>query len=455
MRQERLQRRREAQRELVRDSDQAASYSRFSSDHQRGESISDQQRTCQDGSHRNHHVIASEWKFSDAGVSGAKRNRQGLTAMLKAAEGGEFSTLYLYSLSRLARESIITLPLLKKLVFKFRVRVISISDGIDTNVTNWELIAAIMSFVGEQYLRDLKAAVLRGQEGIVLARMCVGDYCFGYCSEPIPGSEGTRRGRNPRPRKVYMINVNTSAWVERIFIWFVIDDWPIAEIARELTRLGVPKDHRSTNPVWAPANVRSILENEKYVGRWSWGTMQNERDPETGQRRQKLRDEDETTKWTRAFPELRLLADDLFEAAQQKMRENSELYAMARNERGHLQGSSPNRRGRLLLSGLIECGACGAKFVCTGNRMFCPNHPKGQCPCAIGLKRDLAERLILGEVGDAIQVSPRVAERTRSGTGTRNCCPPGTRSRGRSGNSPPVGRGGEALRKPAAAGGRG
>lgn len=406
VREDRLQRRRAAQREVEPDSDRAASYSRFSSDQQRTESNADQQRTCREASERNRHVITVEREYADEGISGTTRQRAGLSAMLAAAERGEFSTLYIYSLSRLARESIITLPLLKMLVFTYKVRVISISDGIDTSVTNWELIAAIMSFVGEQYLRDLKAAVLRGQEGIVLALLCVGDYCFGYRSEPISGSESTRRGRNPRPRKVYVLCPETSAWVERIFVWFGVDNWTISEIARELTRLRVPKDHRSTNPVWSTANVHSILENEKYICRWSWGIMENERDPETGKISQKLRDEEVTEKWKRLFPELRLVKDELFAGAQQKLRENAEQSAKTRGAKGRLRGSTGDRRGQVLLSDLIECGTCGSKFVCAGKRVYCPNHPKGQCSCATGLKRELAERLILDQVGELIRTSP-------------------------------------------------
>lgn len=406
VRQDRLQRRRAAQREVEPDSERAASYSRFSSDMQRTESITDQQRTCCDASDRNLHLISPEREYADAGISGTKSQRAGLSAMLADAERGEFSTLYLYSLNRLARESIITLPLLKKLVFKFKVRVISVSDGIDTNITNWELIAAIMSFFSEQFLRELKVSVLRGQEGIVLANLCVGDYCFGYRSEAIPGTENSRRGRNARPRKCYVIDESTSAWVERIFVWFVVDRRPIAEIARDLTRSGAPKDHRSTNPIWSAVNVRSILENEKYIGRWNWGTMKNVRDPETGKIHQELRDEDETENWKRLFPNLRLVSDELFETAQKLLRENAELYTKTRRENGTLIGSTGEVRGQLLLSHLIECGVCGSKFVCAGKRMYCPSHPKGKCSCATGLKRELAERLILDQVSEIILASP-------------------------------------------------
>ncbi len=406
VRQERLRRRRAIQDDQAPESERAASYSRYSSSMQRTESIADQQRECREAAERNGHVITSEREFADEAVSGTKKERTGLNSMLSAADHGQFSTLYLYSLNRLARESILTLPLLKRLVFKFKVRVISLTDGIDTNVTNWEMIASIMSCVSDQFLRDLKASVLRGQEGIVLAGHCVGDYCFGYRSEPIPGSETTRRGRNARPRKVYVICPEGSVWVERIFTWFAVENRPIAEIARELTRLGVPKDHRSTKTVWTHENVRSILENEKYVGRWSWGTMRNERDLETGRIHQELRDEEETQNWNRELPHLRLVDDELFEAAQKKLRENSGRFVKLRDGKGRLRGSRGDQRGQRLLSGLIECGGCGARFVCAGKRMFCPNHPKGACACATGLDRWLAERLILAAVGAIILESP-------------------------------------------------
>ena len=134
--------------------------------------------------------------------------------------------------------------------------------------------------------------------------------------------------------------------------------------------------------------------------------MKNERDPETGLIYQELRDEEVTQNWTRLFPHLRLIGDELFETVQQKLRQNAEIYAKFRDHEGKIRGSNGDRRGQALLSGLIECGSCGAKFVCAGKRIYCPRHPKGQCPCATGLNRDLAERLILDQVAEIILASP-------------------------------------------------
>ncbi|RMD58946.1 recombinase family protein, partial [Candidatus Parcubacteria bacterium] len=161
----------------------AASYSRFSSDLQRDESNVDQQRRCREAAAENGHHIPSELEFADEAVSGTKRHRRGLDALLEAAENGRFEALYLYSLSRLARESVITMPLLKRLVYTYRIRVISVTEGIDTARDAWEVIATVMSLVHERYVKELAANVLRGQEGVILEGLCVGDYAFAYSSE--------------------------------------------------------------------------------------------------------------------------------------------------------------------------------------------------------------------------------------------------------------------------------
>ena len=265
------------------------SYSRFSSDLQRDDSISDQQRKCHEKAATNGHTILSDFEFHDEAVSGTKRDRTGLNDLLAAAEAGKFKVLYLHSLSRLARESVISLPLLKHMVYNLGVRVISVTEGIDSDNTAWELIAHIMSIVHEQYVRDLAANVFRGQEGTVLSKLCVGDYCFGFTSVPIPGSEQGRRGRNAKPRKMYVIDPETVAWVARIFHWFVRERRTLRWIARELNRLAAPKDHRSTKPNWRHQYLPRLLRNRKYLGWWGWGKMTNVRNPLTGKIHQEER----------------------------------------------------------------------------------------------------------------------------------------------------------------------
>jgi hypothetical protein len=166
----------------------AASYSRYSSEMQDASSIVQQQRKCREHAEKNAHTILPELQFCDESISGTKRDRAGLNAML-ADHDGRFGTLYFDSLSRLAREFVITLPMLKELVYVFKVRIVSVSEGVDSDNGDWEINAIFRSWMHQEFLKTLRAAVLRGQEEALFNDWSVGDWCFGYASEPIPGSE--------------------------------------------------------------------------------------------------------------------------------------------------------------------------------------------------------------------------------------------------------------------------
>ncbi len=254
---------------------EAASYSRYSCDLQREESITDQQRKCQERAAQNGHQIVRELQFADEEVSGTKLKRDGLDALVKAAAEGRFDVLYFHNLSRLARESVITMPVLKQLVHVHKIRVISVTEGLDSDREGWEMLATILSMQHERYIKDLSDNVFRGQEGNVLAGLSVGDYCFGYGSEPLSSSDKPRRRRNAKPQKSYVINRETASWVMRIFHWFVVERRGLSWIARELNRLKAPKDHRASTPLWRHQQLPDLLRNPKYIGWWGWGQRQN------------------------------------------------------------------------------------------------------------------------------------------------------------------------------------
>jgi DNA invertase Pin-like site-specific DNA recombinase len=206
----------------------AASYARYSSDLQDVSSIDQQRRRCHDRAQQDGNAIPPEFEFANEAVSGTRRDREGLNAMLAAARQRRFGILSFDSLSRLAREFVITVPMLKELVYVCKVRVASVSEGVDSANGNWELNAIFRSWMHQEYIKVLRDAVLRGQEEAVLRDWSVGDLCFGYGSEPIPGSESGRGGRHPRPRKRVVIDEDHARWVRRIFDWFVEERRPLA-----------------------------------------------------------------------------------------------------------------------------------------------------------------------------------------------------------------------------------
>jgi len=389
---------------------EAGSYSRFSSDQQGDSSIDQQRRKCREAAAANGHTMRGDCEFADHAVSGTRPDRKGLQAMIAAAKGGSFQVLYFESLSRLAREFVISAPMLKELVYVHKIRIISTSEGLDSERAGWELMAMFRSWMHGEFLKQLREAVLRGQEEAVLNDYSVGDWCFGYRSEPIPGSEAGRRGRNAKPRMRIFLNEEHARWVVQIFEWFVNERRSKPWIARELTRLKAPKDHRATTPQWRACYVTALLRNQKYIGLWPWGLKTNVLNPVTGKISQEDCSPEEVLQYLRERPSLRIVSDDLFFKAQGLLDHNERVCAESRKSKGQLRGSTVDSQNpRHLLQGLIKCAACGSTFRVAGAQgkyLKCDGYSSGICAVKTQLRRDRAESMILKRVGSVILHDP-------------------------------------------------
>lgn len=395
----------------------SADYGRFSTDMQDETTIESQQESCRNEAIRHGQPIDPRLEYVDRAVSGTKLRREGLDLLLADAEAGRFNRLYFYSLSRLARESIIGMPILKRLVYSFKIRIVSVTEGIDSDREGWEQFAQMCLMQHERYVKELSHNTLRGQKTNVKNRYSNGDYCFGYTSVPVAGSETSRRGRNARPRMTYAVEAAHAEWVVRIFRWFVHERRSIRWITKELNRLGAPKDHRAQTAEWHHQYVARLLANRKYIGDWSWGAMRNVRDPETGLIHQEPRTAEEAEQYRRLFPELRLIDDATFAAAQGILTENRKSHAHGRNEEGEFLAARAGvaKPASHLLNGLIVCGQPTADGVCgrtfhvggsNGKYLFCPGHQQGACFCRTTLPRRLAEERILREIATRILGNP-------------------------------------------------
>lgn len=387
------------------ENEEAADYCRYSSDNQSDCSIEDQHRTCQNKARSMAMVIPNRLHYTDHAVSGTKLQRDGLQRMLADAAAGKFKVIFFNSLSRLGRESAITVPMLKKLVYGFGVRFVSVTDGVDSTMPNWELIASVLNVYNEQFIKQLAADVFRGTVGTLLKNYSVGDHRFGYDSVPSPGGETSGRGSNAKPKRVYAINETEAGWVRRIFGWYVADGRSATWIARELTKQGAPKDRRSRTDKWQDYGVRSLLKSSKYVGIWPWGLTETVRDPLTGRTSQKPRKSGDPGEWLRVFPGLKIVEEEVFEAAQCRLKRSAERCAPKRGEKGRLRGSRPDGELRHMLEGLIICELCGDPFHTCGScaaYMGCSGHKGGKCSNNTTLLRSLAERMILEVIGSQI-----------------------------------------------------
>lgn len=299
----------------------AAAYARYSSRNQNEKSNAQQFEEIHLVAPRNRHVVPPDLHFQDDAISGRKRDRKGLNALLDAARKGMFKVVYMWDISRLAREMVISLPIVKDLVHNYGIRIISISDGFDTNQPSWETILVMQSMVAQEKIKRLIEDVRRGHQNNAKDKFSNGDLCLGYISVIAPGQTNTSRLRKLRPKKVIVIEPVAAEWVRRIFHWYVIDCRSPYWITKQLNRLNAPRDHRaSSSRGWTTTCVIHVLENVKYTGLWPYGKRKNKCNPLTGDVSIVLRSEADPDYSIEDRPELRIIDDDLFFKARKKTR---------------------------------------------------------------------------------------------------------------------------------------
>jgi DNA invertase Pin-like site-specific DNA recombinase len=345
-------------------------------------------------------AIDPRFEFADEAVSGTKLKRAGLDAVA-AAKRGEYQVLFFQSLSRLARESLISMTVLKDLVFNHNVRVVCFGEYLDTSYPGWEMVANNLSMLHELFLKHLSQNIRRGHEHAMRLGYALPDGPFGYAVEHAPGTE-RGKGRGQKCRTIYVIKEPDAGWVRQIFHWFTVDRWSITRIAQELTRRGAPKDHRATTKKWRPDYVRRLLSNPRYIGQWPWGVLRNMRNPLDGTVTAEVRPESEWGRNTRDKPELRIIDDATWAAAQARLPKCRELAKLARQEEGKFKGTNFRNTAefpRHLLAGLLKCSACGNTFtVASAGRMICAGVRTGACDRSTQLNRRNAERMTLHHV---------------------------------------------------------
>src|SRR5216684_2464207 len=116
-----------------------AFYGRYSSDNQRDTSIDDQRRIVQRWAERHGHELVLD--CFDSAISGASVHRlTGLQEAIRAAcvRPAQFEAIVVDQLSRLSRDVGDTDAIVKRLRF-FGVRIIAVSDGLDTGDENTKI----------------------------------------------------------------------------------------------------------------------------------------------------------------------------------------------------------------------------------------------------------------------------------------------------------------------------
>jgi DNA invertase Pin-like site-specific DNA recombinase len=375
-------------------------YSRFSSEMQRADSCDDQERNVRRDLPRFGVSGAGALVIRDEAESGTRSSRDGFQQLLGMIARGEVAVLAVDDQSRLSRADN-AYSLIQDLVFAGG-RFISTGEGIDTDQKGWELRVKVMELHNSTTVRELGHRVRRGQEGRVLSDGSAGDFPFGYESYYLDAdwAEQLKR-RGPKPKKGLRVCEPQAGWVRQAFAWF-LEGRSIGWIARELSRQAVPKEHRASRPGWHHQQVRRLLANEKYAGRWAWGATTTRRNSQ-GQKKQVAVPAEQQV--VRDRPELRIVDPATWDRAQKRLAELSARYGPKEGQKRRGQKAHPGAvYPRSLLGGLLVCGRCGARLWHhqSGRRRYyaCPGHAKGLCDLAAQVPADRAEeglaRLLTG-----------------------------------------------------------
>ena len=383
-----------------------AVYARFSSEKQSPLSIEDQVRKCREYAEPRGWLVLDSHIYADEAISGATDDRAGLRRMLAAAAAKEkpFEVVLVDDTSRISRTLKDSFAIHDELRFA-GVRLVFVSQGIDTDSEQAEVLLATHGIVDSLYLKELGKKVHRGVEGKAISGLHTGGRCFGYRNVPIEDAARVDQHGRPLITGVRLqLREDQAAIVRRIFQMYA-DGNSLQRIAKQLNAEGVvspqPQKGRISRS-WCPSSIRTILRNERFRGHVIWGKTVKVR-ARSGKRIYKRTTPD---KWVvRDIPEQRIVSEELWAAVQVRIETVKHIYGEI-GRKGGMQGRSVS--SPYLFSGLLKCSECGANISIVSGRWRgrsdvvygCPQNTfRGASVCSNSVRvyrKALEERLLGG-----------------------------------------------------------
>lgn len=322
-------------------SKRAVIYARVSTQEQtKGYSILSQLEACRAHALGRGYTVVGE--FTDA-CSGASLDRPELSKVRLLAAEGAFEVLVVYEMDRLARTMVYQLLLEEELA--------QLDIASEYVVVNYarspegELMKQLRAAISEYERVKIRERTKRGLRGRAKAGLPWFGRAVPYGYRYIPKSEGGRLDVVEEEAEV----------VRQIFEWAAHGDengrrLGLSAIASRLSQRGVPtrwdiegrRKPSSGCGVWGAGSVRGLLRNEVYAGVWYYG-----RTMVTRNGRRELRPREQ---WI-PVPIAPIISRDLWEAAQEQLRQNSLRW-------------SQYARYQYLLQGRLVCETCGRTFHC-------------------------------------------------------------------------------------------
>jgi site-specific DNA recombinase len=321
--------------------------------------------------------------YADRALSGASTLRPGYQKLMADARREKFEVVVAEGLDRLSREQVTTATLFQQLSF-IGIMIYTRADG---EVS--ELHVGLKGTMNALFLKDLALKTHRGIEGRVRQGKSGGGRAYGYRAVPQRAADGTAlRG----DREVVEAE---AVIVRRIFAEFAVGKSPRA-IARDLNCESIKgpsgKPWRDTTIRGHATRRTGILRNDLYAGRLLWNKQSYRRNPDTGKRIARPRQQGDHI--AVEVPSLRIVDQAVWDAVQARL---NAIRASPGPTKQRQSEFWKQRRPKHLLTGLLHCGACGGALAAIGKDYLACTAARSGAGCSnrSSIRRSRVEGVVL------------------------------------------------------------
>jgi len=224
-------------------------------------------------------------EYVDDGYTGTNTNRPRFQDLLRDVESGKVAVIVVKDLSRLGRNYLEVGDYLERVFPQAGVRVITITDGYDSNQcigSTGGMNVTLRNFIYDSYSKDLSTKVRSAMRVRMEKGKFVNHTPYGYM-------------KSPEDKHVMIPDPNTAPVVQEIF-HMILDGKTTAQAATSLNDQNIPtplqyKQHKikptcqGRKLLWTHVTVINILHNYKYTGAMVNHTRENRYLRDNNQRR--------------------------------------------------------------------------------------------------------------------------------------------------------------------------
>ena len=326
--------------------------------------------------------------FLDDGISGVTMDRPGFNDMMEQLAAGKAAAVFVKDLSRLGRNYIEVGRLTEEFFPEHDIRLVAVSDNIDTAEGENEL-APIRNLFNEWYARDISK------------KRRISNKIKGNAGEPMgPPPYGYKK--DPDDPKRWIVDEEAAQVVRRVFR-MTLDGYGTEQIAtifseeKILTPIAYWREKGVNRPgksklrgpyMWNSSTITHILPLQEYCG-----------------------DILNFKTYSKSYKNKKRLANDrenwvIFQDVHEPIIERA-VFEQVQQKRGKIRKRRTHEGERNMFSGLLVCADCGHNLHFHFNQgnpdikyFNCSNYKgnRGSCTSTHYVRVDFLEQVVLGEI---------------------------------------------------------